>query len=1001
MTSNESGASEFIGRRQEMAVLSAALADALAGKGQLVMISGEPGIGKTRLVQQAAAHAASSGFQVLSGWCYEHGGAPPYWPFAQPIRHYIAAADLHQLRSQIGTGGPEIAEIVPELREKLPDLGIPQAADPDQARFRLFDSVATFLKNASQSQPMVFVVDDLHWADESSLLLLEFLMKEIATSPLLILCTFRDVEVTGRHPLTQTLGNLFRERHFQRVHLSGLSQQEVGEVVEANTGFTLPNEALETVHRRTEGNPLFVNAVVELTRVDQFPDHFDENGAWASVIPDGVRDAIGRRLARLSDRCNHVLRTASVIGREFDFPLLWESDIDFGSDGVLEALDEALEAKVIETLPYGLERYQFGHALIQQALYEDLSTVRRVQVHAKIGEILEQSHRANLGEHAAEMAHHFAEAAAVLGPEKVSRYSLMAGERALDAYAHEDALRLFTQRLAAKDLEIDGTSPPQDEDGAALLFGQARALSAASVYEQLVRSFAALRRAFEYYVDAGNVALAVAVAEFPVAPAPARIPGIAEVMARALTLVPEDSHEAGRLLSRYGGILGLADGDYEGAKQAMERAIAIARRDGDLYLEIQTLAYAVDVSRQNLQWQESIDNGLRAIELSTGDEKIYSKVLPRWWTTVSLLHLGMLEAARAHSLVLRDLTEERSTPRLLTSISFVPIITLSCLEGDWQTAREYVDRGINLSPLHQQLLGIAVLLEHETGEVAQGEIYLDQLVDAANRQPTFFATGRTSMAIAIVSRMTGVTGRLDIAKELSESVLSDRSATPALVMYAKAGLALVAVQNGDRSTAGELHAYFLGQRGTMLWTAISVDRLLGLLSHTMGDPGQSAAHFEDALAFCRNAAYGPELAWTCSDYAECLLNASTVSGKSEPGNSANTTVLLDEALAISSDLGMRPLMERVAALQERTQAQPVGAPAYAYGLTQREVEVLLLIAQGKTTREIATELVLSARTVQRHISNLYSKINVRNRVEATAFAQTEPSIASQAPHSAS
>ena len=219
------------------------------------------------------------------------------------------------------------------------------------------------------------------------------------------------------------------------------------------------------------------------------------------------------------------------------------------------------------------------------------------------------------------------------------------------------------------------------------------------------------------------------------------------------------------------------------------------------------------------------------------------------------------------------------------------------------------------------------------------------------------------MAIAIVSRMTGVTGRLDIAKELSESVLSDRSATPALVMYAKAGLALVAVQNGDRSTAGELHAYFLGQRGTMLWTAISVDRLLGLLSHAMGDPGQSAAHFEDALAFCRNAAYGPELARTCSDYAECLLNASTVSGKSEPGNSANTTVLLDEALAISSDLGMRPLMERVAALQERTQAQPVGAPAYAYGLTQREVEVLLLIAQGKTTREIATELVLSARTV--------------------------------------
>jgi len=395
LTSNESRESGFIGRQQEMAVLADALDDALSGRGQMVMLAGEPGIGKTRLAQELASRAESLGAQVLWGWCYEHAGAPPYWPYVQPIRAYVESADAQQLSSQMGSGGAAIAEIVPELRAKLSDLGQPAAAEPEQARFRLFDSVATFLKNAAQSQPMLFVVDDLHWADESSLLLLEFLAREIAASPLLILGTYRDVEVTGRHPLSQTLGNLVRERHFRRVQLGGLTQQEVGEFVEASKGVTLPGDALETIHSRTEGNPLFVNEVVELIN----PEQITEDRAWADIIPEGVREAIGRRLSRLSETCNQVLRTASVIGREFDFSLLSGLDSDISADGVLEALDEALEAKVIEALPARLERYQFGHALIQQALYEEMSPIRRVRAHTRVGETLEQLHQSELGEY--------------------------------------------------------------------------------------------------------------------------------------------------------------------------------------------------------------------------------------------------------------------------------------------------------------------------------------------------------------------------------------------------------------------------------------------------------------------------------------------------------------------------------------------------------------------------------------------------------------------------
>ena len=199
----------FIGRQPELATLISALDDALTGRGQMVMLAGEPGIGKTRLAQELASRAESLGAQVMWVWCYEHVGAPPYWRYVQPVRTYAE-------------GGPAIAEIVPELRAKLPDLGLPIAAEPDQARFRLFDSVSTFLKNLAQSQPLLFVVDDLHWADSSSLLMLEFLVREIAASPVLVLGTYRDVEITANHPMSQTLGNLVREQHFRRIKLDGL-----------------------------------------------------------------------------------------------------------------------------------------------------------------------------------------------------------------------------------------------------------------------------------------------------------------------------------------------------------------------------------------------------------------------------------------------------------------------------------------------------------------------------------------------------------------------------------------------------------------------------------------------------------------------------------------------------------------------------------------------------------------------------------------------------------
>ena len=568
------------------------------------------------------------------------------------MRTYVQQTAPEQLVEEMGLGAAAIGEIIAEIRSKFPGAETPPALEPEAARFRLFDSITTFLKNVAQRQPLMVVLDDLHWADRSSLLLLEFVAREIGTSKILLVGAYRDVEVSRRHPLSQTLGALVREQLFHRVQLDGLTQKEVIDLVQGSAGINLTLEAAEAIHKRTDGNPFFVGEVTRQVTLE----NITEDPGWASIIPEGVRDAIGRRLNRLSDHCNQMLTIASVVGREIEFRLLISLMGDLNEDQVLAAMDEAVEVQLIEELPNSVGLYQFTHALIQETLFEELSTTRRARLHARIAEGLETLYGNEANAHSAELAHHFAEAQTLTGPEKLVRYSLISGEQALAAYAYEDALAHFERGLVAWDISSSGTEAAPDEEVADLLFGLARAQSATVVGEQLVEAFANLRKAFDYYAEAGNVAKAVAAAAYPIVTPSYRIPGVTGLLARALTLVPADSHEAGRILSILGGFLGIDEGDYEGAQQAFGRAISIARREGDVPLEVQTLANLTVLSGQHGQFQECVDNGLRAIELATVEEN--SIRASRWWTAMSLLNMGELDAARPHALFLRDLTDK-------------------------------------------------------------------------------------------------------------------------------------------------------------------------------------------------------------------------------------------------------------------------------------------------------------------------------------------------------
>jgi DNA-binding CsgD family transcriptional regulator len=955
-----------------MGLLHAALAQAMAGSGRCVMLAGEPGIGKTRTCQEIAVYAASQGALALRGRCFEYSGPVPYWPWVQVLRTYVRDNAAAQLGAEMALEAAVIAEIVPEVREKLPGLHIPLPTDdPEQGRLRLFDAITTFLTRVSQHQPLVLVFDNLHWADRSSLLLLEFMAEELTAARLLLLGTYRDTELSPGHPLRQTLGEITKLPHFQRLSLAGLTEVDVSQFIVRICGVSPLRALVREIHSRTAGNPLFVTEVVRLLHQQSVLSGADTTAYLEQNIgiPVGVRDAIRRRLDRLSQECHRVLTLAAVIGRQFGLAEL-ERLVDALSSGqVLDALDEALAAGIVEEVPGTLGAYQFAHVLIQETLASALSSSRRARLHGHIAEVLEALWQDDLAAHAAELVTHFAQADPARGRQKVAQCALLAGERALAAYAHEDALIHFEQGLAAK------AGQPMDAETAALLFGLGRAQGAT---DQVQQAWESLGRAFDYYAETGNIVQVVQIAAYPLF----FVPGVTQatrMTARALQLVPPDSLEAGRLLSRYGLLLNLETADYQGAQAALAKALAIARRAADVALELRTLANTADVHWYHLSWPAVVEYSVQAIELArrVGES---GEAWPFYLAATGLWTMGRLEEASRYAAEMLQ-QAERLRHRGFLANALLQSAIVHHLRGDWQAARDVYDRGLEVASTWFLLLGFRAQLEYEVGNFSAGQVYLDRLFAVARSTPAG-PTGEhfyPALLPPLIARITGVASRFAVTEEAAILMRSSPALTPLITVDVRHGLALIAMYNGDVAAAQEQYAALQPTSGILLPELMSADRVLGLLAHTFGDFETATSHFEQALAFCRMADYRPELVWTCHDYAEALLDPKG------PGDYERARSLVAEGVALARELGMAPVMERLVSLQEKIQTQAL-TPAYPVGLTEREVAVLRCLAAGKGNKAIATELFISPHTVNYHLKNIFFKTGAANRAEAAAFA---------------
>jgi class 3 adenylate cyclase/tetratricopeptide (TPR) repeat protein len=582
LTAPTLGKTRFVGRDSERADMRRFVEQAAGGRGALVMIGGEPGVGKTRITEEVAEEAASRGMMALVGHCQETEAPLPYAPVVEILEATTRGVSRETLLEAFGDAAPELARILPELRRIFPDLPPPLDLPPEQERRYLFNCFTEFLERASHLQPLLFVLEDVHWADESTLLLLQHLAERLANMPILMLATYRDVELDVERPLARRLEELVRRRLAHRVSLNRLPKDGVGAMIGALAGREAPMSLVDAVYEETEGNCFFVEEVFQ--HLHEEGKLFDQAGNWRTEVqvgeidvPEGVRLVLGRRLSRLSEGARRALSAAAVIGRNFTYELAEAVD-EAGGDTLLDAVEEAQRAKLLTWSEDPLRpRFSFAHELIRQTLLTSLALPRRQRLHLRVAEAIERVYARDLEPHVADLAHHLYQAGAAADPHKAVGYLSLAAHRAMEGAAFEEALRAYERALSLQDASDVRTR-------ADLLVRLGFAQRSLGRTEGALGSW---REALDLFADLDDIDAATSVCwdiSYQLGWAGRPVEAM-EFTQRGLVAAGDARTPVrGMLLSSAGTFVGFL-GDYAGGTEMIDEALAIAEEAQNLGLE--------------------------------------------------------------------------------------------------------------------------------------------------------------------------------------------------------------------------------------------------------------------------------------------------------------------------------------------------------------------------------------------------------------------------------
>ena len=614
----------YVGREAERAEVRRLLEQAVAGRGGLVLIGGEPGVGKTRMAEEVLIEARQRGCLAITGHCYEMEGTPPFIPFVEMVERSARIVPKAAFRQALGDAAAEVARLVPELRQLFPDLPPAVELPPEQQRRYLFNNFLGFMERGARGTPQALLIDDLHWADESTLLLLQHLTPHLAQMPMLIVGTYRDVDLEVDRPFAKTLEALTRQRLATKVALRRMDETGVAGLLEALSGQTPPVELVRAVFRETEGNPFFVEEVFH--HLSEEGKLVDDAGNWRTdlrvdelAVPEGIRLVIGRRVQRLSDASRKVLTTAAVVGRSFDLTLL-EALGGVDEDAVFSALEEAEAAQLIRTVTTGRDvRWEFSHGLIRQTLENSLSFPRRQRAHLRVSEAMERVYGARADRHAADLGHHLFHAGAAADQDKTVRFLTLAGDQAMEAGAFDEALRQFDDALSIQEEQ-------DDEDRrrvADLRYRKGRALRSVGRGSAAADEWRVALAGYEAIKDYVSIARTVTDLSWALAWR-ADMRGAQEVARRGLDVLGERlPAERCRLLANLAvWHAGLGD-PHDTASGFVQEALELADRLDDPKLRGESLAGKAQHHACYMQVADAVESGRLAVELLRANGMIW------------------------------------------------------------------------------------------------------------------------------------------------------------------------------------------------------------------------------------------------------------------------------------------------------------------------------------------------------------------------------------------
>jgi len=898
----------FVGREPEQKQLQAAFDGAMSGQGALMMVVGEPGIGKTALCEQLSTYVTLRGGKTLVGHCYEEGSLSlPYLAFVEAMRSYVLSRETRDLRRELGTGAADVARIVSEVREKLKVEPRPPES-PEEERYRLFQAVTSFLTNAAKVQPLLIVLEDLHDSDKGTLEMLTHVSRNLGGARLVIVGTYRDVEVDRTHPLSAALAELRRVATFNRILLRGLNADEVRRMLESIVRQEVPWGLAEAVHRQTEGNPLFVQEVVRYLVEEGLISR--EEGQWRATtlemsIPEGLRDVVGKRLSGLSQECNRILSIASVIGREFRLAVL-QKVAGVSDDELFAALEEAKGAAVVEerSAVGAAVTYRFTHAFFRQTLYEEIIAPRRIRLHQQVGKALEEVYEKRLKEHATELAEHFSYSSDPADLAKAVSYGEMAAQRAMSVYAYGEAVRLLEQALKVQEV-LD----PEDKGKRCdLLVALSEALCATMEPRRLLDkelpelfSLAETIKNNEYASLACIFAIRALVIE----------QGAVGVATPEAVLWAEraDQYARPETVERATadaclGAVRFATGDRKSARKLLDKALEQASRLGDPETFWIAASFWISYSQAPHHFKKAASLA-NEIMLTTRPKRLEPASLGLRCASLAFLASGQRQQAQECCDELRNLYERTGHNwcffRYMTLNALMAAID-GHLEEVVQIGRQMIARG--------QELGIAVLAFGLARNAdLRPRLYLGRNLERFEQTYRDGLQGLGMQPDAALCLINAYLGRSVEVEEMLERLVVKRphfgTADDEVQVQGEMAYLEAAVLVGHRQAAEMLLKRFTGSNvctpGDTYITCVS--RHLGAAAALLGRPEEARNHYQEAIRVCTDMRFRPELALTRLQLAEMLL-------EHYPDEKSEALEHLDFAIKEFREMKMQPSLER-------------------------------------------------------------------------------------------